>query len=201
MKLYDFQLSGNCHKVRMMMSMLGIDGDIETISLAGGDQHAPAFLALNPLHKVPVIDDDGFILRDSAAILIYMARKYGRPEWYPDDPAQMGEIQQWLSFSVNEVFNGFATARAIIVFKRAGDHDAAVELSRHGLDVMESRLKDHDWLALDRMTIADIACYPYTALIGEGRVSLDPYPSVRAWIGRVEALPGYVTMPGLPFGG
>ncbi len=199
MKLYDFALSGNCQKIRMMLAMLGIDYEAQNVDLLDKGQFTPEFLALNPLHKVPVIDDDGFQLRDSAAILIYLARNYGKTDWYPDDPAGMAEIQQWLSFSVHEVFNGFAIARALIIFKREGDHEAVVALSRQGLDVMEQHLKDHDWLALDRTTIADIACYPYTALIEEGHVSLKPYPAVRAWIGRVEALPGYVAMPGLPY--
>ncbi len=199
MKLYNFTLSGNCQKIRMILAMLGIDYETQNIDLLDKEQMSPEFVEVNPLHKVPVIDDDGFLLRDSAAILIYLARKYGRSEWHPEDPAEIAEIQQWLSFSVNEVFNGFAIARALIIFKREGDHEAAVELSRQSLDVMERHLKNHDWLALDRMTIADIACYPYTALIEEGNVSLDPYPAVRAWIARVEALPGYVAMPGLPF--
>ena len=199
MKLYDFTLSGNCQKIRMMLAMLGIEYETQTISLLDKEQFSPEFLAINPFHKVPVIDDDGFVLRDSAAILIYLARKYGKSDWHPDDPAEIAEIQQWLSFSVNEVFNGFAMARALIIFKREGDHAAVVELSRQALDVMEQRLKDHDWLALDRITVADIACYPYTALIEEGHVPLDPYPGIRAWIKRVEALPGYVAMPGLPY--
>ncbi len=199
MKLYDFTLSGNCQKIRMILAMLGIDYETQNINLLDKEQKSPEFAEINPLHKVPVIDDDGFLLRDSAAILIYLARKYGRSEWHPEDPAEIAEIQQWLSFSVNEVFNGFAIARALIIFKREGNHEAAVELSRQSLDVMERHLKNHDWLALDRMTIADIACYPYTALIEEGNVSLDPYPAVRTWIARVEALPGYVAMPGLPF--
>ena len=199
MKLYDFTLSGNCYKIRMMLAMLGIDYETLTVSLLDKEQFSPEFLAINPFHKVPVIDDEGFLLRDSAAILIYLVRKYGRPEWHPEDPAAMAEIQQWLSFSVNEGFNGFAMARAMIVFKREGDHAAAVELSRQGLDIMERRLKDHDWLALDRITVADIACYPYAALIEEGHVPLEPYPGLRAWFERVEALPGYIPMPGLPY--
>lgn len=199
MKLYDFTLSGNCQKIRMMLAMLGIEYENQSIDLLNKDQLTSEFLAINPFHKVPVIEDDGFLLRDSVAILIYLARKYGKSEWYPDDPADMAEVQQWLSFSVNEVFNGFAIARALIIFKRQGDHAGVVELSRQGLEIMEKHLNKHEWLALDRTTIADIACYPYTALIEEGHVSLEPYPNVRAWIKRIEALPGYVSMPGLPY--
>ena len=199
MKVYDFAPSGNCHKVRMMLSFLGIDYESVNIDLLVQDQLAEGFVALNPLHKVPVLDDDGLIIRDSAAILIYLARKYGKPEWYPDSPKEMAEIQQWLSLSVNEVFNGLAITRAIVIFKRDLDAKAARAIADTALAVMENQLKDHDWLALDRFTIADIACYPYTALVHEGHVSLEQYPSIRAWFKRVEAFPGYCSMKGLPY--
>lgn len=200
-KLYDFALSGNCHKIRMMLSMLGLDYETVPVDLLAREQMDSEFLKLNPLHKVPVLDDDGFLIRDSSAILIYLARKYGSPDWYPDDPAAMGQVQQWLSFSVYDIANAFLIARALVIFNREGDLEGAQALSRAALDVLEDRLKDRDWLALDHATLADIACYPYTALIEEGRVSLDPYPAVKAWFKRVEALPGYVGMRGLPYGG
>ncbi|MGE3626365.1 MAG: glutathione S-transferase family protein [Hyphomicrobiales bacterium] len=199
-KLYDFALSGNCHKIRMMLSILGLDYEMVSLDLLKRDQFAPGFLKLNPMHKVPVLDDDGFVLRDSSAILVYLARKYAGTEWYPDDPEGMGEVQQWLSLAVNEIFNGLAISRALIIFKREGDHAGAVALANATLGIMEQRLAKHDWLALDRASIADIACYPYTALVEEGHVPLEPYPGVRRWIARVEALPGYVPMRGLPYG-
>lgn len=199
-KLYDFPLSGNCHKVRMMLSLLGLDYELVNMDLLKREQFAPDFLKLNPLHKVPVLDDGGFVLRDSSAILIYLARKYGSSDWYPEDPEGMGEVQQWLSLAVNEVFHGLAISRALIIFKREGDHAGAVALAKATLDVMEQRLSRHDWLALDRMTIADVACYPYTALVEEGHVPLAPYEGVRRWIARIEALPGYAPMKGLPYG-
>lgn len=199
--LYDFELSGNCHKIRMMLSFLALEYTRVDVDLRKRDQMKPDFIALNRLHKVPVLDDGGLVLRDSAAIMIYLARTYGRPEWYPDTPREMAEIQQWLSFSVNEIFNGPAMARAMVIFKREFDAKLARAFTDTALDQLEFRLKDHDWLALDRFTLADIACYPYAALIHEGHVSLDAFPSIRAWIRRVEALPGYVSMPGLPFPG
>lgn len=199
--LYDFELSGNCHKIRMMLSFLALGYTRVDVDLRKRDQMKPDFIALNRLHKVPVLDDGGLVLRDSAAIMIYLARTYGRPEWYPDTPRETAEIQQWLSFSVNEIFNGPAMARAMVIFKREFDAKLARAFTDTALDQLEFRLKDHDWLALDRFTLADIACYPYAALIHEGHVSLDAFPSIRAWIRRVEALPGYVSMPGLPFPG
>ncbi len=198
-KLYDFELSGNCQKVRMLLSFLNLDYERIDIDLRKRDQMDPEFIALNSLHKVPVLDDDGFILRDSAAIMIYLVRKYGKLEWHPEPPEEMAQIQQWLSFSVNEVFNGLAMARAIIVFKRDADLETARTIATTALQEMEGRLRDHEWLALDRFTIADLACYPYTALIHEGELSLDDYPSIRGWCQRIEALDDYVGMHGLPY--
>ena len=197
--LYDFQLSGNCHKIRMMLAFLCLEYRKVDIDLRKNDQMSPDFFTLNRLHKVPVLVDDEFVLRDSVAIMIYLARKYGKPEWYPESPAEMAEIQQWLSFSVNEVFNGLAMSRAIVIFNRDFDLKLAHAITDIALDLLEFRLKDHEWLALDRFTLADIACYPYAALVHEGSISLEEFPSIRAWFKRIEALSDYVAMPGLPF--
>lgn len=201
MKLYDFEHSGNCHKIRMMLSYLEIEYERVNIDLLQGDQQTASFLALNPMHKVPVLDDGGLVIRDSAAILIYLARKYGKEEWCPDSPEAMAEIQQWLSFSVNEVFHGLAISRAIIIFNRDMDLETPHAIARTALDILENHLKDNQWLALGAFTIADIACYPYTALIHEGDIHLDEYPGIRAWLKRVEQRPGLAPMRGLPYPG
>jgi len=178
-----------------MLAMLGLGYESETIDLLKGDQNTPAFLELNPMHKVPVLDDDGLILSDSAAILIYLARTYGREDLYPDKPADMAAIQRWLSFSVNEVFNGLALARAMVIFNRQLDADATHAIADIALNTLEAQLTLTPWLALDRATIADIACYPYTAAIGEGNISLEPFPAIRDWVTRAEDLPGFIAMP------
>lgn len=197
MKLHDAPASGNCHKARMMLSVLGLDYQTVAVNLPAGEQKTPEFLALNPLGKVPVLVDGGTVIRDSQAILVYLAGKYGDSDWWPADARGQGEIMQWLSFAANEMWHGPAIARAIIVFKRQGDLARAQDLAGHALAILDARLGDSDWLALDRPTIADIACYPYAGLAAEGDVALDPYPALRAWFGRVEALSGYVAMKGL----
>ena len=198
MKLYDFELSGNCHKIRMLLAMLGLTYERVDIDLRHKDQFDSDFVALNPLHKVPVLEDGDVLVRDSAAILVYLARKHWKTEWYPDTPAEAADIQQWLSFSVNEVFNGLAMVRANVIFKRGLDQDALTVAASGALDMLEDRLAAHDWLSLGRFTIADLACYPYTALSHEGGMDLKKWPAVVAWCRRVEALDGYVSMPGLP---
>ncbi len=197
MKLYDMALSGNCYKVRLLLSMLGLDYESSPIVLKNMEHKTPAFLAMNPIGKIPVLDDGGYVIRDSQAILVYLAAKHGRRDLWPDDAAEQGQVMQWLSFAANEMSNGCAVSRAIPKFKRQGDHAAAQAIARTALGILDGRLKDHDWLALDRPTVADIACYPYASLVWEGGVSLEPYPAVRAWFKRMKALPGYVGMEGL----
>jgi glutathione S-transferase len=104
---------------------------------------------------------------------------------------------QWLAVMENEGLYGLSKARLICKFKFPGNLADAQLLGRKGLDVLEQQLAAHQWLALDRLTIADIGCFPYVALASEGEIPLDAYPSVRSWIGRIKSLPGFVGMPGI----
>jgi glutathione S-transferase len=196
--LHTVDLSGNGLKVRLLLSMLGLSCETKKPDLMKGEHKAPAFLALNPLGQVPVLVDGGVTLRDSQAILVYLARKYGGEDWLPSDPAKMAEVMQWLSFACNEIAWGTNRLRLAKMFKFNVDQELARKIADGALGVLEGRLKDSDWLVGNRPTIADIACYPYTALAYEGGYDLAPYKAVQAWIKRVEALPGYVGMPGLP---
>jgi glutathione S-transferase len=166
MKLYDAALSGNCHKVRMLLSMLEVAHEVVPISLPDLDHKTPEHLARNPLGTVPVIEDGDVVIYDSQAILVYLARKFGGDDWLPSDAAGEALVQQWLSFAVNEIWNGPALARAFLLFNRDVDLARCQATAQRALAHLDARLSDHDWLALDRPTIADIACYPYSALAG-----------------------------------
>jgi len=198
MKLYDAAVSGHSYKVRLMSALLGLDCEYVPVDLVNAEQKSPDFFALNPLGQVPVLDDGGVVLRDSQAILVYLAGKTTDRAWWSNDHLEQAEIVQWLSFSAKEMWLGCAIARAILKFKRPLDLETAQAHARAALEVLEGHLVKHDWLALERPTIADIAVYPYAALVWEGDVSLAPYPSVRAWFKRIESLPGYIPMGGLP---
>ncbi len=198
MKLYDMELSGNCYKVRLLVSLLGIDCETSKVDRRSGENKSPEYLRLNPRGQVPVLVDSEVTVWDSQAILVYIARRYGGEDWLPLEAAAMAEVMQWLAVSENEVLFGLARARAVKLFKRPFNLDDAQALGRQGLAVIEGRLAGHDWLALERPTIADIACYPYVAVAAEGDVSLEDCPAIRAWMGRIQALPGYCGMPGIP---
>jgi len=197
MKLYDLELSGNSYRVRLLLSLLGLKHELVALNLMKGEQREPWFLKLNPRGQVPTLDDAGTVVWDSMAILVYLARKYGGETWLPFEPEGMAEVMQWLAVMQNETLYGLGKARLICKFKRPGNLEEAQQLGRKGLDVLEQRLATHQWLACDHLTIADIGCFPYVALASEGEIRLDAYPSVRSWIDRIKALPGFVGMPGI----
>jgi glutathione S-transferase len=197
MKLYDLEVSGNSYRVRLLLSLLGLNFELATVNLMRGEQREAWFLKLNPRGQVPALDDDGTVVWDSMAILVYLARKYGGESWLPTDPQGMAEVMQWLAVMQNETLFGLGKARIICKFKRPGNLEEAQQLGRKGLEVLNGRLMAHSWLALDRVTIADIGCFPYVALAAEGEIALDDYSGVRSWIDRIKALPRFVGMPGI----
>lgn len=196
-KLYDLELSGNCYKVRLLCSLLGIHLDVVPVDFLAGAHKQSPLLDRNPFGEIPIFEDGEVVLRDSQAILVYLARKHGGERWLPLEAAPMAEIVSWLMVAENEIARGPNDARLHNKFGYALDVEAARAKAASILGLMESHLQGREWLALDRPTIADIACMPYIALGHEGGVSLKPFPAVNAWIERVKQLPGFITMPAL----
>jgi len=197
MKLYNAELSGNCYKIRLFLSLLGIDYQAVAVNMGDGDHKKPDFLRMNPRGQLPVLDDQGIVIWDSMAILVYLARKYGAASWLPTEPESMALVMQWLALSENEILYGLARARAVKKFSQAWDLVQSQQIGMVALSALEGQLKSHAWLVGEQVTIADLACYPYVALAPEGEVSLDAFPSIQQWIMRIQALPGYDSMPGL----
>ena len=194
--LYGMALSGNAYKVRLLLELLGLRYEEIPVNLRTGENRTESFLALNPRGQIPTLVDGEVTVWDSQAILVYLARRYGQ-EWLPTDPVPMAEVMQWLAVAENELLFGLARARAVLYFGRDFDLAPAQAYGRAGLEVLEQRLAEHEWLAAGRPTIADIACMPYVALSHMGEVPLDDFPSVRAWIERIRALPGFIAMEGI----
>ncbi len=197
LKLYEFAVSGNAHKIRLMLSLLGLE--YEGIAVNGSEkQHKSAeFLAMNPFGQVPVLLDGDLCLRDSNAILVYLARQYGDAHWLPDEPAAMAQVMAWLATAANELAWGPSRLRVHYQFGREINVAESGQITTHLLPILEAQLAGSDWLALGHLTIADIAIYPYIALAPEGKIDLSVYPAIIAWLRRIQALPGYVGMPGM----
>lgn len=205
MKLYDYELSGNCYKIRLFLSILGQAHDSEAVDFYPGKAHkSPTFLAINPLGQLPVLEDGGLVLRDAQAILTYLAVKYDPSRlWFPvDDPDRLGEVAQWMAFA--DLITASASAARL--------HDGLF----YDLDVDRARAEAHrlfrildehlwfqehsglGWLGRgDHPSVADIACFPYVALSEEGGIGRQDYPTIRRWCDRVKRVKGFIEMPGI----
>lgn len=196
-KLYDLELSGNCYKVRLLSALLGVPLTVVPVDFLDGAHKRSPLIDLNPFGEIPIFLDGELVLRDSQAILVYIARKWGGEDWFPTDAARMAEVVQWLMVAENEIARGPNDARLHDKFGYKLDVAAARDKAARILGLLEAHLAQREWLSGNRPTVADIACMPYIALSHEGGISLAPYPAVQAWVGRIKALPGFVGMPAL----
>ncbi|CAB3688964.1 glutathione S-transferase [Achromobacter marplatensis] len=191
---YSFPLSGHAHRVALMLSLLEVPHHRVDVDLRQAEQKRPEFLAMNAFGQVPVIDDNGVVVADSNAILVYLAKRYGGGAWLPEDAAGAAQVQRWLSVAAGPLAGGPAAARLVTVFGASFDVDATLARAHALLSVMDRELAQRDFLAGAAPTIADVACYAYVAHAPEGNVSLADYPHVRAWLARIKNLPRFVPM-------
>ena len=197
MKLNDVSLSAECYKVRLMLSLLGIDYEPVPVDVMAGEHKSEEFLALNPFGQLPVLVDGDATLWGSHAVLVFLALKHSEGNWMPADPIGAGEVMQWLSVAANDMQHGLNEAWLVAAFNIGTDLEGAQARAKAALDIMEQHLQDRDWLALGqlgRLTVADVACYPYIAVAPDGKIDLSPYTAIQDWMKRVEALPGFVPM-------
>jgi glutathione S-transferase len=206
MKLYDYELSGSCYKVRLLLSMLGLPYEKVAIDYYPGREHRkPAFLQINPLGQLPALEDGDLVLRDAQAILLYLSARYDdESRWFPKDPAAQGRIAMWLAFAggelmalsaarLHEMLMGYENID--IAQARRDGHRALQLMDQH---LAEAEMAGHLWIAAAHPTIADIACFPYAALSHDGGVERSAYHHVNRWLRRFKQLPGFVVMPGVP---
>jgi glutathione S-transferase len=195
--LHGAELSGHSHRVELLLRMLGLD--YRFVPAPSDIRRDATFLGLNPLGQIPVLQDGEVVLADSGAIMVYLVRRYAPGStWLPEEPLAAAEVQRWLSVAAGEIRYGAAVARAIAQGWMKGDRAAAVGVAQRILQFMNAHLANRAYLATSEPTIADLACYDYVARAPEGGISLEPYPAVKAWLGRIETLTGFFAMPSLP---
>ncbi|NKX70684.1 glutathione S-transferase [Rhodobacteraceae bacterium R_SAG1] len=194
-KLYRNPKSGHCHRVELLLAFLGLPYETIDLDMANGAHKAPEYLKISPFGKVPAIDDSGYTLSDSNAILVYLVQTYAKgSHWLPEDPRTAAEVQRWLTIAADNIFSGPCSARLVTLFGAQLDHAAAIAKSHDLFKLMETHLNGRNWLAAETITIADIAGYSYIAHAPEGGVDLAPYPNLRAWLNRIEAEDNFVPM-------
>src|SRR5277367_6807589 len=197
MILHGTELSGHSHRVELLLRMLGLA--YRFVAAPAAARGTPEFLKLNPLRQIPVLQDGPVTLADSNSILVYLAKRYAPgSQWLPEDPVGAAHVQRWLSIAAGEVMHGPATARMVTQFNFQGDLRRAKQIAARLLNFMNEHLKDRRFIAAEHATIADLACYSYVAHAPEGGVPLGEYPSVLAWLRRVEALPHFKPIPPSP---
>lgn len=195
--LYDMPLALNCYKVRLLCSLLRVAYTRKSIDLLQGEHQTPEFLALNPFGQLPVLVVGDLVIRDSHAILVWLARRHGGARWMPTDVDEEAIVNGWLSAAAYEIRLGPYDARLKKLFPwLCVNADAVTENTARALRLYEQRLTGREWIALDRPTVADVAPYPAIAQCGDGDVSLGDYPAIRAWKARVESLPGFIDILG-----
>ena len=195
MKLYNVAYSGNSYKVRLLLAQLGIPCEIIEIDILKGKSRTADFLKINPNGRTPVLDDNGFILAESNAILAYLAKG---TKFLADDRKQFALIFQWMFFEQYSHEPFIATSRFWLQHKPDSPEKTALLASkrdggRAALKIMEDHLAKNNFFVGD-YSIADITLFAYTHVSHEGGFSLDDFPKIRAWIERVKKQPGFVPM-------
>jgi glutathione S-transferase len=194
-KLYNVAYSGNSYKVRLLLAQLGVACEMIEVDILRGESRTPEFLKLNPNGRTPVLDDDGFVLAESNAILAYLARG---TEFLPDNRRSWSLVFQWLFFEQYSHEPYIATSRFLLQHKPdSAERTAALAVRRDSgwaaLRVMEGHLANNDFFVGD-YSIADIALFAYTHVSHEGGFPLEDFPKIRSWIERVKAQPGFIAM-------
>lgn len=191
-KIYDFPLSGHAHRVRLFASLINADVEIIEVNLPAGEHKSPEFLKKNRFGQIPLLEDGDTVVADSNAILVYLAKKYAKSDWLPEDPAGAAAVQRWLSVAAGQIAFGPGAARLINLFGATFNADEVTQRANAVLTVIDEELADRIFITGDAVTIADVSLYSYISSAPEGNVDLSPFPHVNRWLAAIEALPGFV---------
>ena len=195
-RVFGTATSGNCHKVRIAMTALGLPYRWHEIDIMKGESRTPEFLRMNANGRVPLLQiDDHTFLPESNAILCYIAD--GTPLW-PGDRLQRARVLQWLFFEQYEHEPNIASARFIRLFLKQPEHPRLPVMTESGyeaLGTMDRHLASQAYFAGKVFTIADIALFAYTCVADGGGFDLARYPNVRAWLDRCLTQAGVTVTP------
>jgi len=202
MILHDFLPSGNGYKIRLLLRFLGQNFSLIEYDLTKGETRTGDFLTrINPVGRIPALEfEDGHVLVESNSVLLFLAEG---TQWLPEDKWQRAAAIQWLFFEQYEHEPNVAVLRSWMSVKGMPDYGQVMlpfkqAGAQNALDVMENRLKDHDWLVGAQCSIADISLYAYTHVADEGGIDMSRFPGINRWIARFAALPNYVPITWKP---
>lgn len=200
--LHNYDLDENCYKVRLALSLMGIEARLIAVNAFPGKEHlSPTYLALNPLGTLPILQDDELVLCGAEAILLHLADRAGG-DWTALSAAEKGRAMQWLFFAAGPL-SVASQARANALFGENGNETALRAEAKRMLRVMDDHVtmqaaQGASWFCADRPTTADIALFPAFALSRDFGIDHDEFPALRLWARRLRKLPGFISMPGIP---
>ena len=203
--LYNYVLSGNCYKIRLLASLLQVNYKSIAIDFHPGQEHkTELLLQINPAGTLPIlVTEDNQVFTETPAMLVWMTQQFDDSgNWWPvNDPQKIAVILQWLGFAgrlsatVGELRLHSMLNKPLDAKKtRAASVNVLRELESY---LTEQRIHQHQWLAGNQPTVADIACFPYAALSPDAGIEHDEYPAIRSWLHALRSLDGFVTIPGI----
>lgn len=199
MRLHVFPPSPRATKVMALANHLGLDCELRLVDLIKGDQHKPEFAALNPNERMPVLEDEGFVLWESNAILHYLATKKPGSRLWPTDAKSQADVLRWQSWEAAHWF----PACAILAFERvikkltgqgAPDPDevAKGENQFHRCaEVLNAHLRSRKWLLGNDLTIADFSVGAPMAVAEAAQYPAAKYTEITRWYGALASLPAW----------
>ncbi|MEN9201971.1 MAG: glutathione S-transferase family protein [Thermostichus sp. DG_1_6_bins_120] len=198
LRLYGIPISGNCYKVELLLKQLGIPYEAVLVNSREGENRRPEYLAKNPLGQIPALElEDGTVLAESAAILVYLAEN---TPMYGQTQLERAEILKWLFFEQTRIARYIATTR---FWLRAGQAEANASLIKQNLQlgtealrIMDHCLAGKTFFVGERYTIADLALFTYTHVAEQGGFDLKPFPNLQAWCQRVKQTDRFFPLPG-----
>ncbi|PJI95538.1 glutathione S-transferase [Acidovorax sp. 69] len=195
LQLYRMPISGHCHRVELLLSMMGLPYERIPVNLLEGENRHADFLALNPLGQVPVLVDSNLVLSDSNGILVYLVQRYAPDSaWMPQDPESLARLQRWFSLAAGLLAQGVAAPRFAALCGQPVS-EAAQATGRRLLAFMEQELQGRAWLLGGTLpSLADITMVSYISQAHIAGLPLEVYPRVAAWVARMQALPGYLPL-------
>lgn len=196
LQLYDSRLSGNGWKVRILLTQLGIPFKRVLLDLAKGEQATPEFCAKSKFARIPVLElDDGRTIVESPAILLYLAEN---TRFLPDDRNLRADLIGWMTFEQADLLRALQLPRVYHLRGQAEQMAAKIaeihESTYPALAKVDAWLAQHEWLAADRYTIADINMFGYVSMAHEGKYDMTRFPAIDAWLGRVRSQPGWIPL-------
>lgn len=193
--LYDNKLSRNGYKIRLLAAHIGLKLQRVEVDILKGESRTPEFMAKNVAGRIPVLElEDGSDMAESDAILFYLAQG---TKLLPADPRQQAEVLRWMFFEQNSIECSIGTAR---LWRKLGRESARPDAFAHRMEtaidalaVLDRHLAEHEWLACERLTIADIAVYGYVCVAPDAGIDMEDFPAVIRWMQRLEALPAHIS--------